>query len=358
MEKHMTIEQTRAVVYRNEHSYCGPISMLKRLSSGDLVLVFREALWRGSVTHGDPTTRTSLIRSSDGGKTWHSQVTPDPGGGNGTTVNQMSDGRLIVSNFRWVFVPLEEKEKIQHLGVVREKPDLGLGTACAGVFTVASGTDGYTWECPNRLSVGGPKMVTTAGRIVETEDDRLLIPLNGRSADDDLTECWIAESVDGGETWRNLASVTQDVKDISFHEMRIIPLPADRLLAMMRTPESNFYQSRSADGGKTWSVPEETPIWCGGSSPGDLLQLADGRVLCTYARRKPPYGVRACISRDQGERWDIEDEIVIRDDGLDRDMGYPSSEQLPDGRILTVYYWHGEDQIRHLVGSLWHPPAP
>jgi hypothetical protein len=63
--------------------------------------------------------------------------------------------------------------------------------------------------------------------------------------------------------------------------------------------------------------------------------------------------VRACLSEDEGDTWDIRNEIVLRDDGLDGDMGYPSSEQLNDDTILTVYYWHGEDQIRHLVGTQW-----
>jgi hypothetical protein len=81
--------------------------------------------------------------------------------------------------------------------------------------------------------------------------------------------------------------------------------------------------------------------------------LQDGRVLATYGHRRPPFGVRACLSEDEGETWDVANEKVIRDDGLDRDMGYPSSEQLDDGSILTVYYWHEEDQIRHLVSSRW-----
>ena len=352
----MPIEQSRAVVYRGDHSYYGPISMLKRLSSGHIVLVFREALWRGHATHGDPTTRTSLIRSTDGGKTWHTQVTPDPAGGNGTTINQLSDGRLIVSNFRWVFAPLAERDKLSGLGGVRELRDLGLAMACVGVFTVTSDDDGYTWDCPKYVETPGLKLKTTAGRIVETGDERLLMPLNGRSSNEANGECSVAESVDGGGTWRHLGSVTEAARDLSFHEMRLLPLPSGRILAMMRTPKENYYQSLSEDGGKTWRAPVETPMWCGGSSPGDLLLLEDGRVLCTYAQRRPPYGVRACLSGDEGETWQIENEIVIRDDGLDRDMGYPSSEQLDDGRVLTVYYWHGEDEIRHLVGSVWSLP--
>ena len=44
------------VVYRNEDSYCGPISMLTQLPDGELLLVFREAKWGGRITHMAPTT--------------------------------------------------------------------------------------------------------------------------------------------------------------------------------------------------------------------------------------------------------------------------------------------------------------
>jgi sialidase-1 len=76
-------------------------------------------------------------------------------------------------------------------------------------------------------------------------------------------------------------------------------------------------------------------------------------LLCSYGYRRPPYGVRACVSRDQGLAWDIEQEIVLRDDGGSRDVGYPSSAQLADGTIVTVYYIHGPDGIRHIAATRW-----
>jgi hypothetical protein len=59
------------------------------------------------------------------------------------------------------------------------------------------------------------------------------------------------------------------------------------------------------------------------------------------------------VSRDQGDTWDIEREIVMRDDGGSRDLGYPSSTQLADGRVVTVYYIHGVDGIRHIAATRW-----
>ena len=52
---------------------------------------------------------------------------------------------------------------------------------------------------------------------------------------------------------------------------------------------------------------------------------------------RPPYGVRGCLSRDHGETWDIDREIVIRDDAVSGAISYPSAVQLPDDSIFVYY---------------------
>ena len=65
------------------------------------------------------------------------------------------------------------------------------------------------------------------------------------------------------------------------------------------------------------------------------MTRSSGCVVCVYGDRHEPYGQRAPVSRD-GLRWG--EEIILRDDGANRDLGYPSSVELEDGSILTVYY--------------------
>ena len=102
--------------------------------------------------------------------------------------------------------------------------------------------------------------------------------------------------------------------------------------------------------GHTWHGLEQTPIW---GHPAHLLRLHDGRVLCTYGYRREPFGVRACLSADGGRTWDIDNEIVLRADGTDRDLGYPSSVQFPGGDIFTAYYIHHSDPARYIGGTRW-----
>ena len=47
--------------------------------------------------------------------------------------------------------------------------------------------------------------------------------------------------------------------------------------------------------------------------------------------------MRACLSHDDGDTWDVDNEKIIRDDSLPKGVGYPQSVQLPDGSIFTVY---------------------
>ncbi len=49
----------------------------------------------------------------------------------------------------------------------------------------------------------------------------------------------------------------------------------------------------------------------------------------------------------------MENEIIIRAAGANRDLGYPSSIQLDDGRILTTYYFPNTDGIRYIAGPIW-----
>ena len=84
-------------------------------------------------------------------------------------------------------------------------------------------------------------------------------------------------------------------------------------------------------------------------------RLPDGRWLLTYGYRHEPYGQRALLSRD-GLAWS--EELILRDDGPDGDLGYPASVELNDGSILTVYYQRlpGDTQTS-VLSTRWRLPA-
>jgi hypothetical protein len=56
----------------------------------------------------------------------------------------------------------------------------------------------------------------------------------------------------------------------------------------------------------------------------------------TYGYRRPPFGNQARISSDQGRTWS--EPIIVSGDGVEGDLGYPSTVQLSDGSLLSVWY--------------------
>ena len=92
-------------------------------------------------------------------------------------------------------------------------------------------------------------------------------------------------------------------------------------------------QTESKDGGKTWTEPREIGVT---GYPTHLLRLKDGTLLMTYSFRQEPYGIRGKTSKDNGKTWS--EEFRITEDGASWDLGYPSTVQLPDGSLITVWY--------------------
>jgi len=151
---------------------------------------------------------------------------------------------------------------------------------------------------------------------------------------------YLLRSRDYGLTWVEPATIA-----VGFCETALALLPDGDLLAAMRSREQPdaVWLARSADGGRTWSLPERLTEQ--GEHPADLLVLRDGRVLVTYGRRHEPFGVEGRVSADGGRSWGPV--FVLADDAHNVDCGYPCSAQLGDGSIVTVYYATGPETERY-----------
>ena len=65
---------------------------------------------------------------------------------------------------------------------------------------------------------------------------------------------------------------------------------------------------------------------------------------------------RIAISRDEGRTWTAD--WVLRGDGPDWDLGYPSTVELADGSLLTVCYQKAAaEEPCALRWSRWRLPA-
>lgn len=335
------------VVYRQEQSYSA-FPDAKRLHNGDLVVIFREAQRRDRVTHLDSSSKASLVRSTDGGQSWLPPITvaedgPDIGIQDPSIV-QLRDGTLLANFFRWQ--------------VRRTEPYAADGL---GVYLVRSTDNGHTWS-KEFTGVGLPpgcgQWLSTTDAILELPSGELLIPVyENNNAPGELGghRALVMRSGDQGQSWEPWGQIGYDPFNLlDFEEPALAWLPAGKIVCILREDRRKecAWQSDSWDGGRTWSTPRRLPVW---GHPSHLLPLADGRLLLAYGYRRPPYGIRACLSYDAGVTWDLQHEIVLRADGENTDLGYPSSLQLADGRIMTFYYLHepGENGVRYLGATVY-----
>ncbi len=89
-------------------------------------------------------------------------------------------------------------------------------------------------------------------------------------------------------------------------------------------------------------------------NPPSLVRMNDGRLAVTYGHREAPFGIRARVSGDGGRTWGRE--IVLRDDGGGRDLGYTRTVQRADGALVTVYYFNrNENSERTIEATIWRP---
>jgi hypothetical protein len=123
----------------------------------------------------------------------------------------------------------------------------------------------------------------------------------------------------------------------AYHELHAVEAADGTLIAQIRNHNKanagETLQSESTDGGKTWNLPHSIGVW---GLPSHLLKLSDGRLLMTYGYRRPPFGNQARVSTDNGKSWS--EAMMISTDGKGGDLGYPSTVELADHSLLTVWY--------------------
>lgn len=138
-------------------------------------------------------------------------------------------------------------------------------------------------------------------------------------------------------------------------EPHTILLEDGTLLVHIRVQHDNnlftIFQSESTDNGKTFTLPRQLLSRLGGSPP-HIIKHSSGLLICTYGYREAPYGVRAMFSKDNGKTWDIDYDIYINN--VSGDLGYPSTVELKDGSLLTIFYAHpGENEPAVIMQQKW-----
>jgi hypothetical protein len=216
---------------------------------------------------------------------------------------------------------------------------------------------GKTWDGPFKIpEFEGRRNLARTDVIVNGKHDLYAFMA---SAKDDGKEGWpfVARTMDGGKSWKMISRIGPQPESGYAIMPTTVRLANGHFLSMIRRKgfedkKAHYWIEayESFDQCKTWTFlnkPTETLA----GNPGHMIQLKDGRLVLTYGYRRPPYGIRAMISRD-GKTWG--EEIVLRDDGGNWDLGYPRTVQRSDGKLVTVYYFNEHRDTERYIGvTIW-----
>jgi hypothetical protein len=107
-----------------------------------------------------------------------------------------------------------------------------------------------------------------------------------------------------------------------------------------------LYQTISDENGVTWSKPVQI-IRDDSGAPAHIFRHSSGVLISAFSHRSKPYGIWAVFSEDNGETWS--DEFVIAEGKDTDDLGYPSTIQLDNGELITVFYTRENDYVPAVI---------
>lgn len=104
-----------------------------------------------------------------------------------------------------------------------------------------------------------------------------------------------------------------------------------------------IFQSESYDNGKSWTTPHQILANVEGA-PAHILKHSNGTLIMTYCKKTLPYSICGRISTDFGDTWS-ESFVIFDNKDISGDMGYPSTVELNDGSLATVFYGYIEPNM-------------
>ena len=308
----------------------------------------------GRESHVCPFGQVCAMTSRDDGETWtYPRVLLDgPIDDRDGGVLETAKGTLIVTTFtslayvsyyekKAAFAHLEKgswktegmtPEQFAAWKAAHERLSDDEREAELGMWAIRSTDGGKSWS--DRI----PTVVNSPHGPTQLKDGRLLYV--GKELWTQERKIGVAHSTDDGLTWNWITEIPTREGDTvvsGYHELHAVEAADGTIIAQIRNhneaDKGETLQTESKDGGLSWTTPHSTGVW---GLPSHLLRLRDDRLLMTYGHRRAPYGNQARISEDNGKSWS--NPMTISGDGKGGDLGYPSTVELEDGTLLTLWY--------------------
>ncbi len=217
---------------------------------------------------------------------------------------------------------------------------------------------GHHWRGPFRVpDFGQPGVMARTDYIVNGPRDCHVF-LTASKQDETEGRVFCGRTTDGGVSWRFLSYVGPEPKGFSIMPSTV-RISSSHLVMTTRRREGPGQRKhrwidtwQSHNNGQDWTFVNRAVDDVGEGNPPSMIRLQDGRLCLTYGVRKAPFEMQAKFSTDDGASWSKP--FVLITGGGGRDMGYPRTLQRPDGRCVTVYYFHtADDPYRRIVATIW-----
>ncbi len=348
------------VVYSNANEFAGWPANEGLWQWGDEILVAFEvsSFSEHSDDHNvnrEAQKRIAFARSLDGGLTWtpeeHLEIAPPEYLGDPSKHVQTRAGvaRPVASPGGFCFT------------------DPGFAMKIRGETFYTSTDRGRSWSGPYILPKFGHKMLSarTNYQAVDARTCRLFFaatdvpPETGEHG-----RVMMVETTDGGKmfefiSWLSDEPLTFEGDGKTFPTFSLMPgvtsMDDGTLLVALRNRVGRHKWNdvvASSDQGRTWELRSRAVDH--NNNPASLINLGGDRVAIVYGYRGKPYGLRAKISADAGRSWS--QDLVLRDDAREWDLGYVRATRRTDGRVLVVYYYTTPEIPQNFIAAtIWNP---
>ncbi len=215
---------------------------------------------------------------------------------------------------------------------------------------------GHTWKGPYKLEVSGSSKVISRTNYVVIDKNTCLAFMSFPKENNEEGRPVCVITKDGGLSWNLVGKIGPEPEGFGIMPSGVILSDSNYLVTIRRREDTHRWIDAyaSADAGKTWSLMTPPVNDLGEGNPPSLIKLKDGRLCLTYGVRSEPYRICAKTSSDDGKSWSPE--IVLRNDGSGRDIGYVRSTQRPDGKVVTLYYFQDKNKPeRYIASTIWNP---
>lgn len=357
-------------IYRNPDPGYGHVlacfSTVVQLSDHELFCTYN----RGAAIYATDLSFYAA-RSTDSGRSWpeqtciHDSSTDDlPYSYHDPMLCRLNDGALVITAFR----------------VDRSDPKRPIFNEQTGgicefeLVQLRSFDGGHTWSRPQPMTVPSDMILTPSSGVIELNDGRWFLPCDRWHAFDSRQpyrpQVVGLFSDDHGVTWTNPVVIADtNPQNKGFWHGQVFRLDDSRLFTLFWTAlikenldNQGLHRCVGSSDGKEWSEPVRTEV------PGQTnhaVDLGKGRMLDLYTRRDGPRpGFFAVLSANEGQTWDLENQVCVWDaSGRDKlgvnapdtfprshdtiAFGAPRAIGLADGDVMATY-WCTEMSVTHV----------